>query len=217
MFDAIVPAYNEEATIGNVVAALRAAPSVSRVLVVDDGSKDRTSEVAKQAGGEVLRLQPNGGKGNAMLRGLQATQEPYVGFFDADLVGLRPEHAELLAATSRCGYDMVCGLRDYGFFGNPIQMMGPLITGERVCSRRLLTQTPMSCWSGYAIETAMNATVRRTGYRAACVLLPGLSIRNKVSKGGGFWKGMRGHFGMLAEIIETARALKDSCGTQCAR
>lgn len=217
MFDAIVPAYNEEGTIAAVVTTLRAARSVNRVLVVDDGSKDRTWNVATNAGAEVLSISPNRGKGNAMLTGLRATSSQLVGFFDADLVGLRPEHVERLASVSQRGYEMTCGLRDYGFFGNPVQLMGPLITGERICSREMLNQVPLSCWSGYAIETAMNTTARRTGARVACVLLPGLGIRNKVSKGGGFWKGMRGHVTMLAEIIRTSQSLKESCGTECAR
>lgn len=213
--DAIVPAHNEAPTIAAVVQALRASPSVSRVLVVNDGSTDETSAVARLAGAEVLDLSPNQGKGRAMLAGLQQSTSAFVGFFDSDLIGLRPDHIETMAAASRLGFDMVCGLRDYGIIGNPAQLLGPLITGERIITRALLQQIPTTCWSGYAIETAMNDAARRTGARTGCVLLSGLTIRNKVSKGGGFWKGMLGHVKMFSEISRTRQALEGTCGRAC--
>jgi len=66
---AVIPAYNEELVIGSVV--LRTRQYVERVIVVDDGSSDRTSEVAKLAGAEVIRLDANTGKAYALLLGLR--------------------------------------------------------------------------------------------------------------------------------------------------
>jgi glycosyltransferase involved in cell wall biosynthesis len=66
---AVIPAYNEELVIGTVV--LRTRQYVERVIVVDDGSSDRTSEVAKLAGAEVIRLDANTGKAYALLLGLR--------------------------------------------------------------------------------------------------------------------------------------------------
>ena len=66
---AVIPAYNEELVIGSVV--LRTRQYVERVIVVDDGSLDRTSEVAKMAGAEVIRLDANTGKAYALLLGLR--------------------------------------------------------------------------------------------------------------------------------------------------
>jgi glycosyltransferase involved in cell wall biosynthesis len=65
----LIPAFNCERTIAEVVRDARA--HVGRVLVVDDGSGDRTAEHAAAAGAEVLRLETNRGKGAALLRGLQ--------------------------------------------------------------------------------------------------------------------------------------------------
>jgi len=61
---AILPAYNEEASIGAVV--LRTRKYADRVVVIDDGSSDRTSEVAALAGAVVLRHAKNEGKGAAL-------------------------------------------------------------------------------------------------------------------------------------------------------
>jgi glycosyltransferase involved in cell wall biosynthesis len=68
----VIPAYNEELVIGSVV--LRTRQYVERVIVVDDGSSDRTSEVAKLAGAEVIRLDANTGKAYALLLGLRYAQ-----------------------------------------------------------------------------------------------------------------------------------------------
>ncbi len=73
---AILPAFNEEVSIGSVV--LRARRYVDRVIVVDDGSSDRTAEVAELAGAEVIRHKVNMGKGAALKTGFE--------FLDSEMV-----------------------------------------------------------------------------------------------------------------------------------
>lgn len=70
---AVIPAYNEQIALGSVVLQVR--QHVDRVIVVDDGSKDRTSEVARMAGAEVIRLDENMGKAYALLLGLKRARE----------------------------------------------------------------------------------------------------------------------------------------------
>lgn len=70
---AVIPAYNEEVAIGSVV--LKTRKYVDRVIVVDDGSKDRTAEVAMLAGAEVVRLERNCGKAAALMKGLERARE----------------------------------------------------------------------------------------------------------------------------------------------
>lgn len=64
---AILPAYNEEVSIGSIV--LRTLKYADRVIVIDDGSMDRTAEVAALAGAQVLRHEINLGKGAALKTG----------------------------------------------------------------------------------------------------------------------------------------------------
>jgi glycosyltransferase involved in cell wall biosynthesis len=86
--EAIIPAHNEAATIGQVVEGLKPF-SLQRILVVDDASEDATGEIARRAGAEVLRLEPGqgGGKGQVMHAGLQQIQADvfdYYLFLDGD-------------------------------------------------------------------------------------------------------------------------------------
>ncbi len=67
---AILPAYNEEVSIGSIV--LRAREYADRVIVIDDGSLDRTAEVARMAGAEVICHLRNYGKGAALKTGFDA-------------------------------------------------------------------------------------------------------------------------------------------------
>ena len=73
MIVAIIPAYNEEDTIGSVV--LRTKRHVDKVIVVDDGSKDKTADVAQLAGAEVVQHIQNGGKGSALKTGFKVAEK----------------------------------------------------------------------------------------------------------------------------------------------
>jgi glucosyl-3-phosphoglycerate synthase len=97
----VVPARDEERTVGEVVAVLRAlrdeAGLLDQVLVVDGDSNDDTAEVARRAGATVVRqsqVLPGGGtvpgKGEALWKGLAACDGDLVVFVDADIEGLDP-------------------------------------------------------------------------------------------------------------------------------
>ncbi len=89
----IVPAYNEQSrlpsTLEKMRAFLRRQPFTYEVLVVDDGSADRTVEVVEAAMPEFPQLrvlrEPHGGKGRAVRQGMLAAKGRYVMFCDADL------------------------------------------------------------------------------------------------------------------------------------
>lgn len=69
---AVIPAYNEEITIGSVV--LGALSHIDAVIVVDDCSHDRTAKLAEKAGAHVIRMPQNGGKAKALLTGLKEAE-----------------------------------------------------------------------------------------------------------------------------------------------
>jgi glycosyltransferase involved in cell wall biosynthesis len=101
----VVPAFNAEKTLGDCLRAL-ATQSVSgkdvEIIVVDDGSRDRTSLVAQGFGARVIR-RPNGGPAAARNAGWQEAQGRWVAFTDADCVPARTWLAELLRAVETNG------------------------------------------------------------------------------------------------------------------
>src|SRR3954467_8574930 len=112
---AVVPAYNEEATVGHVIASLRDAVPYFDVLVIDDGSTDRTREIAHAAGVRVLRLAFNVGIGGAVQAGFTFALEngyDYMVQVDGDGQHDPREIATLREAMGRSPeVDMICGSR----------------------------------------------------------------------------------------------------------
>lgn len=216
--DVIVPAHNEEHSVASVVSALVASRSFRRVVVVDDGSTDNTARLAQGAGAEVLRLSPNHGKGQAMLAAyseLRKGAPDRVAFFDADLLGLRPEHARVLCAASE-HYDMVCGQRDYGPVANALSHLLPLMTGERVLKPWILDRLPADCWSGYRIEMAMNSVCSHYGGHIRVVPMPGVRILMKDAKAGGsFAKATSSNIDMIGQMLEAKAAMHVSGCRRC--
>lgn len=108
---AVVPAYQAQATVADVVRGVKAF--VPRIWVVDDGSSDATGAVAASAGAEVVRLPVNGGKGTALRAGLAralASDATHVAFVDAD--GQHdPADLPRLLDAAREGDDFVIGSR----------------------------------------------------------------------------------------------------------
>jgi glycosyltransferase involved in cell wall biosynthesis len=72
---AVIPALNEEDSIAGVIAEIRAADPGFEAIVVDDGSTDRTAQVAAAAGAHVVRLSYNLGIGGAVQTGLQYARD----------------------------------------------------------------------------------------------------------------------------------------------
>jgi polyisoprenyl-phosphate glycosyltransferase len=213
--DAVVPAHNEELTVGAVVKTLISTDKFRQVVVVDDGSSDGTAKEAEKAGARVVQTPRNLGKGSAMLFAVESLQPgSRVGFFDADLIGLRTDHVLRMVQASDLGYDMVCGLRDYGLLGTPVQLLMPLITGDRILKRWVLESLPQNCWDGYSIETAMNDACTRGKGRVYLLLLDKITQRNKIRKLGLFQGTIR-NVEMLREIWRTDRALEKTHGMAC--
>ena len=110
---AIIPAHNEQERIGEVVEQTRLF--VDRVLVVDDGSIDNTTENAKSAGAEVLTYTENKGKGFALRRGVNHVLEKYspeyLVFLDADREHNPVDIPKFMAKLGEKDVDLVVGTR----------------------------------------------------------------------------------------------------------
>ena len=113
----VIPAFGEERRIAATVGALRSeltgalAGSPFEIIVVDDGSTDRTADEAGAAGADqVIRLPINRGKGAAVRAGVLASSGETVVFTDADL-SYRPSQLLRLLDEAERGWDVVAGNR----------------------------------------------------------------------------------------------------------
>jgi glycosyltransferase involved in cell wall biosynthesis len=183
---AIIPAHNEEKTVGDVVRTLVASGHFREVIVVSDGSTDRTSAVAREAGATLVHELPaSRGKGMALSHGVTHTDAPIVCFFDADLRGLTLAHiAALLDPVTQDGRYMNVGMRDRGAILNAFARLFPRISGERALRREVFDSVPEKYLDGYRVETALNYFCEVNGLPHGDVDLPGLSIVTKIGKVG---------------------------------
>lgn len=118
----IIPAYNEEARLGaslqKVAAYVADARPEAEIIVVDDGSKDRTAEVARETlaahpsvDSSVIRYEENRGKGFAVRTGFEAAKGSVALFSDADLSTPISELPKLVDPIFDDRYDVTFGSR----------------------------------------------------------------------------------------------------------
>lgn len=124
-----IPCYNEELTVRSIV--LKTKRYVDTVVVVDDGSSDRTAQIAKDAGAVVLSHQKNKGKGAALKTGFQYALEnnfDYVVTIDGDGQHNPLEIPNVLGNVMNNGHDISIGYR----VGNNTEMPTWRRVGKRV-------------------------------------------------------------------------------------
>ncbi|MBE8539356.1 glycosyltransferase [Geoglobus acetivorans] len=181
---AVIPAYNEEIAIGSVV--LRAKKYVDRVIVVDDGSTDKTAEIAELAGAEVIRLEENCGKAHALMVGFERAKE--LGYSVVVMLDGGGQHdpdeiPSLVEPILKGEADLVIGSRflenngkipKYRMLGQKILTfvtnLGSEITisdsqsGFRAMNRKVLESINFES-NGYSIESEMIARLSSKGLR----------------------------------------------------
>lgn len=106
----LIPAFNEAETIGEVLEQLRTLYPSSEILVVDDGSKDETANIAAANGARLVRHPYNKGNGASVKTGLRNATRDLIVIFDAD----GQHDARDIEKLAECvgEYDLVVGARD---------------------------------------------------------------------------------------------------------
>jgi glycosyltransferase involved in cell wall biosynthesis len=137
----LIAAFNEEATVAAVVAGARRY--IRDVVVVDDGSADRTAERAAAAGAVVINHEANRGKGTAVRTGLAhvlAGPWTHVLLLDGDLQHNPEDIPKLVAAGERSGCDLVIAERAFAKGAMPTARFYSNSIGSWILSRFIGTE-----------------------------------------------------------------------------
>jgi glycosyltransferase involved in cell wall biosynthesis len=178
---ALIPAYNEAQRIGQVVSAAR---NFLPVLVIDDGSSDRTAQTAEKAGAQVLSQSSNQGKGAALRLGLNwALKGAFLAVLTLDADGQHDpaEIPNFLNHFQAHGGDLIIGARDFSHMPLTRRLANNLgavsfswaigrkipdnQSGFRLIGRRLMVELIKSREGGFEFEVEMIQICIRKGYQ----------------------------------------------------
>ena len=110
----VMPAYNEEDTIAEIVGLVLASPYTAELVIIDDASRDRTVEIVESIDDprvRLLRQERNQGKGAAIRRGFAEASQPFVIVQDADLEYDPVDYAQVVGPLIEGKADVVFGSR----------------------------------------------------------------------------------------------------------
>jgi len=203
---AIIPAYNEEATIGTVLDTIKQVNLVKQIIVVSDGSDDKTAEIARSKGVTVIDLESNIGKGGAMVKGLEATKADTLLFLDADLIGLKVQHImDLLTPVLQQEVEMTVGVFSSGRPATNIaQKIAPCLSGQRALKRDIIENISCLNLTRFGVEIALTKYVEENRIKFKEVFLPSMTHLMKEEKLG-LIRGFMARMKMYWEIAKYVR------------
>jgi glycosyltransferase involved in cell wall biosynthesis len=200
---AIIPAYNEERTIRHTIHVLQHVHELDEIIVVNDGSQDRTAEIVSEELGVILvNLPENRGKGGAVRAGIDRTNADIILLLDADLIGLSRQHISDLLEPLFDGRAQTT----MGVFtsGRPMtdfaQKIAPKLSGQRAIFNNILKQIDIAD-SRYGVEVAINLYLEDHEIPIYEVELPNLTHHTKEEKLG-FLKGVSARVVMYYDVVK---------------
>ncbi|SOB94428.1 glycosyltransferase family 2 protein [Rhodobacter maris] len=200
----IIPAYNEAPRIEAVLNSVVGHPLIDEVIVVDDGSRDGTADVAARVPGiRLIRLPQNRGKSWAVAEGIAAAEHDLILLLDSDLLGLAPESLAALIFPVREGRaDVTISLRGNAPF--LWRLIGlDYISGERVLPKALIgSPEALRALPRFGLEMHLNRRMIAARARIMVVLWPKVASPWKGSKRGR-WAGIKADIAMLADMFRT--------------
>lgn len=198
-----MPAYNEEPRIAEVLKIIEKHRLIDEVIVINDGSTDKTSDIIKKFNVTLIENEKNLGKTLSVKRGIEASRNNLIMLLDADLVGLDSDAIIKLAKPVLDGkVDWSLSLRRNSAGIMKILKMD-WITGERLVPKELLLDSLV--WSrpdiSYGLETLMNQSLLEKNKTFQSVYLPNLTITKKSQKVG-IAKGLVDDLKMTGQIFK---------------
>lgn len=200
---ALIPAFNEEKTIGNIIDILNTIPRIDEVIVVDDGSEDNTHQEAESRGAKVIKLDKNRGKGAALKEGISNINTDVILLLDGDLIGLKDVHIyKLINPLLADEADMTIGVFKKGRgLTDLAQVVSPKLSGQRAIKLSELKKIKSLDKKGFGVEIALNKHFKDND-RVKKVILKELTHVMKEEKMG-FIEGAKARSKMYLDIIKS--------------
>jgi glycosyltransferase involved in cell wall biosynthesis len=187
----IIPAYNEEVKIKDTLESIKGIEEINEIIVVDDGSTDKTTKIASEVNSEkiiVLKLDKNRGKGYALNYGLKIAMKnaDIIGFLDADLGSSANDIKKLISpiindeadviiakfppAKKKGGLGFVKGLAKESVFEMTGVELDATLSGQRLFKKEVLEKFDEIPF-GYGVEVGMTIDILKYGYKIKEVLV----------------------------------------------
>ena len=187
----IIPAYNEEVKIKDTLESIKGLEEINEIIVVDDGSTDKTTKIASEVNSEkiiVLKLDKNRGKGYALNYGLKIAMKnaDIIGFLDADLGSSANDIKKLISpiindeadviiakfppAKKKGGLGFVKGLAKESVFEMTGVELDATLSGQRLFKKEVLEKFDEIPF-GYGVEVGMTIDILKYGYKIKEVLV----------------------------------------------
>lgn len=212
---AVIPAYNESRNIERVLKVLKDCAFIDEIIVIDDGSTDKTSEVVSNFEDDRIRLirhEKNEGKGSAMGSGISAAKSDLLLFLDSDLVGLKKEH--ILKILSPVVFSREADL-SLGVFSlkelhkytstKIANRAWPGISGQRAIYKKFLPAMAKIKKSRYGVDLLITRNVPKK--RRVVVALEGLSQVIKQGKTADPVEALVNRIKMYQEVSKTLKEI----------
>ena len=183
----IIPAYNEENKIKDTLENIKDIEEISEIIVVDDGSSDNTSKVAKEVKSPkitVITQDKNRGKGYALNNGLKIAMEKadIIGFLDSSskevsklITPILNNEADVIIAKfppakKKGGLGFVKGLAKSSVLEMTGVELDATLSGQRIFKKEVLEKFDEIPF-GYGVEVGMTIDILKYGYRIKEVLV----------------------------------------------
>jgi len=187
---AIVPAFNEEKTIGPILKELCNMKILDEIIVVSDGSTDNTVAIArnyvKDYKVKVIEHKENMGKSQAVITGVNNTKAEIIIMLDADLIGLKESHImALLSPIINEDVTMTVGIFNHGRGSTDLaQKIAPFLSGQRAVKREVFEKLHNYSIKDYGIEMALTLLANTEKIKTKEVKLNNLTHVMKEEKRG---------------------------------
>ncbi len=212
---AVIPVYNEENFIENTINNIKEINLIDEIIVIDDGSTDKTREIVSKLDVTLIGLDKNKGKGYAIRKAIEESDFDYLVLIDGDLGRTSNEAIKLIVpainmeadviiarfqkAKKKGGFGLVKKLANRGVYFYTGKNITSTLSGQRVYSRKAIesiTYIP----DRFGVEVAMTVGVLRNGFTVKEVDV-GMTHRETERNLKGFIHRGRQFFNILITLI----------------